>query len=505
MTKSIRLMALAAFVLTAPASVAGAAPGDAAAPERNARFGQELDSFIQKLRAPAFMPPGMAIVVVHGDQTIFEKAYGTRDNRTNAPLTLDTPMYNGSVTKAYTGVLAAILDAEGTLPLSATVKDIWGIALPPPLDAGTATAERLLSHSAEIDAGGLTMRSVTTGEVDAAHVPLHLARFAKPESAPGFEYNNYGPFIWSAMAEKRTGVPWRDLLPQKVLRPLGLTRSATTLEAFGAEAVARCHPRVAGAWRSDPPKPTALMNAAGGMYASPRDEAKFLKAMITDGASANGAIPSTILRRSWQRAAVQDRDLWGMHRDGYGLGWDLGSFQGHRFVSRSGGYPGCGAISVFFPALKFGVVAMSNGGIGANSLHAAIFGHALDLWTGVASAESKGDQRIRNLHKELAAAVAEADAGDPRLAKTKPIVPADWTAAEGAYRNERLGNARVVLDGDNLRLQLGVFSGILQHVGGDAFLLWDDPEDKATTFSFIRKNGTIVAFMLDDDRYDRVG
>jgi CubicO group peptidase (beta-lactamase class C family) len=501
MIKTGMMLALSALVMPIAAPVAGRSP----APIASAGFQRNLGAFIARLRDDANAPPGTAVIVVHRGETVFEAAYGVRDSRDGAPLTLDAPMYNASVTKAYTGVLAAVLDADGTLPLSASLTDVWpALGLPAPLDATTITAERLLSHLSGIRAGGLMFRSVFTGDIDAQRVPDHLARYAAV-GREGFDYQNLGPFIWSAMAEARTGLPWRDLLRRRVLGPLGLRHSAGRLEAFAPGSIARCHARVGGAWRSDAPKPTVLMNAAGGMFTSPRDAAAFLNAMITDGVSAGGAIPAAVLRRSWQPASAQDREIWGMRRDGYGLGWDLGSIDGRRFVSRSGGYVGCRAISLFLPELQLGIVVMSNGDAGVNDYHAAIASQAIDEWTRAPRAAAQAEQRLMQVRTAMAAAIAEADTADSRLSNAAPIDPADWRGALGHYRNERLGDFDLVPDGRGLRLIGGAFSGALHHLGGDSFLIQVELDTGTDDLEMVRDEaGRIVALMWDDDRYERV-
>lgn len=468
-------------------------------------YRKKLNVFIRQLRATPHAVPGTAVVVVHGDRTVFEKAYGVRNLATRAPMTLDTPVYNASVTKAYTGLLAAILDVDGTLPLSATLIDVWPeITLPKPLDPRSVSVSKLLSHSSGIRAGGLNFRSVWTGQVQMSDVPKHLARFATPQRA-GFVYDNLGPFIWSAMAYTRTGLHWPDLLRQRVLTPLGLSRTSARLEDFSSDEVARCHPRVRGAWRSIPPKPTPVLNAAGGMYASARDEATFLKAFITDGESSNGRILGAALRRTWQKESEQDRNMWGFHRDGYGLGWDLGTITGYRFVSRSGGYPGCRAISMFFPAHKLGVVVMSNGDAAANTYNSAILAQAVDAWTDPSNASRRAQGRITMTHQAMANAVGDADAGDARLSRARVTDPRVATDALGHYRSERLGNFEIATHNGEMIVTGGVFSAPLRHLGGDSFVILAAFGTAVETLDLIRdRSGRVSGFMWDDDRFDRV-
>jgi CubicO group peptidase (beta-lactamase class C family) len=506
--RALRLILLAAMA-TSSLSLAETPPQQVTPPSRPAprAYAAALGNFIEQLRATPAAPPGTVVIVTHRGRTLFERAYGVRNIETGDPLTLDTPIYNASVTKAYTGLLAAMFDAEGVLPIDAPITETWrGLRLPPGIDARGVTIGALLSHSAPLNADGLVYRTVVSGEgTGVADVRNYLETQALPRE-PTFEYSNAGPVIWAAMMEARTGIHWREMLQRRILQPLAMRRSSARTEDFRPGQIARCHPRSAGAWRSTPPKPTAVMNAAGGMFTSGRDAARFIQLFATEGASERGKISPVLLRRTWQKQSPQDRDIFGTHRDGYGLGWDLGTVLGQRFVSRSGGYAGCRSMALFLPENGLGVVVLTNGDVGANSHNAAIFHQAIDLWTGGAGATARGATRISEYQTAALAEVARADKGSPGLAEVRRLDPAAWRGAEGRYANDRLGSVDVKLEAGELRIQLGVSSGRLLWVGGDAFLAIVDPDPAPEAFRFERAaDGKVNALVFDNDRFTRRG
>lgn len=466
-------------------------------------FPSQLAAFIERLRADPSAPPGFAVVAVRRDGTVFEGAYGVRDSASGASMTLDTPIYNASTTKAYTGLLASVLDARGQLPLTTSLRDVWpALKLPSGLDPAAITVERLLSHTSGLRAGGLIYRSVTTGEVTASYVPEHLARYATREKS-GFVYSNLGPFVYSVLVETRTGVPWREAIAREVFKPLGLSKTTARLEDFDATDVAHCHYWQEGAWQRAPHKPTAVMNAAGGMYTSGRDTGRFLKAFLTDGASADNRIPAAVLRQTWERFAEQDRELWGLHRDGYGLGWDLGTYDGHRFVARSGGYTGCRSIALFLPAEGFGIAVLSVGDTGVNVFNAAIVEQAIDYWLGSASAQQRSEERIAEWRR-----IAAGEFAAIRNRKPAPHAPLENTLAQavaGTFENERLGRLSLSPEQDSLVLRAGVWTADIIHVGGDRFIAAERGTAESTTLRIIRDSADrVTAVVLDDDRFDRV-
>jgi CubicO group peptidase (beta-lactamase class C family) len=472
---------------------------------RRASFQRDLSAFIDRIRGDANAPPGFVVVATDSEGTLFEGAYGMRNLATGAPMTLDTPIYNASVTKAYTGLLAAILDEQGILPLAATLRDVWpDLALPAPLDAAAIDARHLLSHTSRIDAGGLIFRSVSTGDISAADVPQHLSRYARA-GPQAFVYANTGPFIYSAMVEARTGEAWSSALERHVLAPIGLSRTIARLEALPSDDIAHCHGRLGGAWRTVPHKPTATMNAAGGMYASGRDSARFLRAFLSEGASVGGRISAAALRETWTPAARQDRALWGMRRDGYGLGWDLGNFEGHRFVSRSGGYSGCRAIILFLPDDDFELAILSVGDAAVNTFNAAILGQAVDLRTGTPDAEVRADARIAEYAHTAAAEMTRIEAAEADIPPPAAIDASYARAVVGVYKHERLGRITVAAEGNGLFVTGGVFRGDLLRVDGDRFLILSRAEVDSQTFNFQRaQSGEVSGFLWDDDLYVRV-
>ena len=243
------------------AAVAFAAPTHAVPNTDMSAFQQAIGGYFEALRKDAYAPPGFAVVVVQGDRTVFARAYGLRDIQAKAPLSLHDPIYVGSSTKAYTGLLAAELDRQAIVPLSTTLKDVWpSLTLPDGLDPSAVSAAKLLSHSAPISDNGLAFISNATGDWTVENVPAHLAKYARPMTKP-FQYSNFGPFLYSVMVEKRTGLRWRDALRRYVLQPLGLKETSARIEDFGADRIGRCNTVSASAsgWQQVAPKPSVIL------------------------------------------------------------------------------------------------------------------------------------------------------------------------------------------------------------------------------------------------------
>ena len=189
-----------------------------------------------------------------------------------------------------------------------------------------------------------------------------------------------------------------------------MNRTSARAGDFPRDQLALCHARWAGGWQPTPPKPDILMSPAGGMFASGRDTARFIQLFATDGATARSRIPARTLRRTWAREIGNQQEFLGMQRDGYGLGWDLGTILGQPMVSRGGTFTGCRSVILFLPESGLGVVVLSNGDTAGHAHNEAILVQAVDLWTGPPGAAERGAQRIADYQARAARDTARVDA-----------------------------------------------------------------------------------------------
>ena len=175
------------------------------------------------------------VSVSRGDDVDVERAYGLADRAHGIPITVDTRFGIASGTKGFTALVVMSLVDEGRLELAAPVRPVLGRDLPLIDDA--VTVEQLITHTSGI---GDYVDESTDGELDdyQLRVPVHtlgttegyvaaLDGFA-PKFAPGdrFEYCNSGYVVLALVAERVTGVPFADLVTNRVTGPAGMTRTS---------------------------------------------------------------------------------------------------------------------------------------------------------------------------------------------------------------------------------------------------------------------------------------
>ena len=95
--------------------------------------------------------PGVSAVVIRQNELIFAGASGVADLETASPMTADTVMYMGSLTKILTAVLALQLVESDLLGLTDPVA---GIAVGSESDESAIRVDHLLTHSAGLEREG---------------------------------------------------------------------------------------------------------------------------------------------------------------------------------------------------------------------------------------------------------------------------------------------------------------------------------------------------------------
>jgi len=405
--------------------------------------------------------PAVSAVVVHGEETPLLLAQGALRAGHGTTADASSRFYIASQTKSFVGLLAVELDAQGVLPLSTTLAEVWPeLRLPAPAEPARITIADLLTHQAPLRTDTLNLLSAYVRELPAADYPALLAEHTQPRE-PGFAYANLGYLIYGAALEARTGRPWQDHLQQRVLQPLQLRYVHPRSSEVAQKALAWNHQWDGQRWLATPPKPDALMHAAGGLYASSADMARWLRANLR--LRSPSGRPSRASFERAQRAVVEaklaDREFV---CDGYSLGWYTCGYRGHRVLMHPGSYRGAVSVSLLLPDLDAGLSFAVNS-------DSAIEGFAMELmkaFIGLAHGDGSEHARLRQavqayperlarLVESRREAVASASA-DPSWGgwAWKPTRE-ELQAYVGEFESARLGRMRVRLGPDGLEASLG--------------------------------------------------
>jgi serine-type D-Ala-D-Ala carboxypeptidase/endopeptidase len=225
--------------------------------------------------------PGAQVAIVMRDDAIWERSFGVRDLASSAPMTADTLIQVGSVTKIFTASLISELVAERAVNWS----DSLGERLPGVVirtDLADITLDELLTHTARLPAN-----PPNRVDVDGIMQPYSIAQLYASLSdpavklvQPGRAYSNWGYALLGHVAEKAAGKRLEEMLRERIFEPLGMTSSKIKLSAADERRLAVHY------WPEDKPlvpRPSWIFGEVagfGGITSTAGDLAKFLRHQI---------------------------------------------------------------------------------------------------------------------------------------------------------------------------------------------------------------------------------
>jgi len=169
------------------------------------------------------------------DDLVVERAYGLAQRGAGIPNAVDTRFGIASGAKGLTALTVVSLIEDGTLDLAARARTFLGEDLP--LVRDDVTVEHLLAHRSGIgdyldeDASGeitdyvlpVPVHTLAATEDYLAVLDGHAAKFRAGE---GFSYCNGGYVVLALIAERASGVPFYELVAERVCRPAEMDGTA---------------------------------------------------------------------------------------------------------------------------------------------------------------------------------------------------------------------------------------------------------------------------------------
>ena len=231
------------------------------------------------------------IRVDRGDRTEVAKAYGLAHRGLEIPNDVDTRFAIASGTKGLTALAVVSLIEDGCSSCRRTARSVLGSDLPL-IDDGV-TVEQLLAHRSGIgdyldeDAGDFELsdylmpvpvHELATTEDYLAVLAGHPTKFAPGER---FAYCNSGYVVLALIAERVSGVPFHDLVRERVCEPAGMhdTEFLRSDELPGNAALG--YLEVEGVWRSNVFHLPVRGSGDGGIYTTVGDMSSLWKAFFS--------------------------------------------------------------------------------------------------------------------------------------------------------------------------------------------------------------------------------
>jgi CubicO group peptidase (beta-lactamase class C family) len=427
--------------------------------------------------------PGLELVVLQNGEVLIAEGLGLRNVEQNLPATPTTLFHHGSTGKAFTGVLAGTLVDAGLLEWDRPIREY----LPDFRLHNSAIGERitvidLLSHRSGLarhEWVWLANPSLSRAEL------VHRLRYLESnlDLRTTFEYSNLAYVTVGHLIASVTGSTWEEEMRRRVLEPLGMDRTVTSVDMAQtrehAEPYGSGEPRRPIPWRrSDQIAP------AGQMISCAEDIARWLALQLSDGEVCGHERGSTPRRMISAAALAETKrlrtplDVPGpdpdMHFYGYACGWIIGTYRGRRLVWHNGGIDGFKTDIALMPDDGIAVAVSCN--VLQTELPFAVAFHTLDVLLGEKPRPWSENLRATDEESEKPAERVEAP-------ETQPSHPLDEYS--GDYEHPGYGTLHVEMHDRDLRVRLGELDMEAHYRHYDTWKLHYDPLDSSWPLTFL--------------------
>ncbi len=169
--------------------------------------------------------PGAAVLIMVGDDVVFDRGYGIADLSDGRPIDGDTFFNIASVSKQFTAVAVLQLAERGLLSLDDEVRKYFPEFADPIWEG--IFIKHLLSHSSGIpDArSGLTLEQRIGGDEALATAYLYGLDRVNFEPGTNYEYINPTFVLLGLLVERVSGMEFTEFVTQNIFRPAGMERT----------------------------------------------------------------------------------------------------------------------------------------------------------------------------------------------------------------------------------------------------------------------------------------
>lgn len=337
-----------ALVVIALVSALGPAAGS---PPPADDLAAKIDAVMSAVYKPG--EPGAAVLVRKDGRTVFRQGYGLADLELGVPVAPDMVFRLGSITKQFTAVAVLLLAQEGRLGLQDEITRF----LPDYPTAGRKiTVEHLLTHTSGIRSYTdmpewlpLWRKDMTVKEL----IDLFKDKPMGFDPGTSWAYNNSGYVLLGAIIEKASGKAYEAFLEDRIFKPLGLKN---TFYDHTDRVVPR---RVRGYERGE----GGFVNASYLSMTQPYAAGSLMSTVDDLAAWSDAVFSGKLVRREWLDKAFKPYVLSDGESTGYGYGWFVADFAGHRSIEHGGGINGFTTYGMTFPEDGLFVAILTNSAV----------------------------------------------------------------------------------------------------------------------------------------------
>ncbi len=422
---------------------------------------QKIDSAVQKIMEKIPVVPGIAICLVDDNGPLLAKGYGWANRENNVRADENTLFYIASNTKAFMGLVAAMLDNEKKIVLDSSFKKYFTALQFKNEISNKITNRHLLTHTSGIQNNPIVFRMAFSGDIEKQTILGLLGDATKTVTEPGvFDYDNLGYNIYGLAMQEYLHKKWQDVLQERIFAPLGMTRTTSYISLAEKNKWPIAAPYTAygekGLTKLNFVKADNTMQSAGGIITSAADISKWLQLQITQGKLNNRQVfPTEIIKATQTGFAPYEKGPGPTPTGKYALGWYISKWDQQDFIFHHGGYPGYKSYISFMPGKKIGLAIFANeGSIGENVVDILAV-YIYDLVRGITGADNSFTKSVEELEARHLKAAESIQRSIAERAKRTSQLTMPLNAYTGTYRHERFGDMVVKEENNVLAVQFG--------------------------------------------------
>ena len=415
---------------------------------------------------------GAAIAVVKDGEVVLAKGYGVRNAGTKAFVDTTTLFNIASCTKSFTAASVAALVDQGKLDWDDPVsKHLPKLRFSDEYMTQHATLRDLLCHRTGLQRADLIF---TLGHLKRDEL-LERITWLKPQAAfrTKLTYSNVMYAVLGEVVASTANQSWKEFVKVELFEPLEMHSTTFSIGKKDRPKFAPRHWRDEGNITSRR-VPVYDATAAGGIYSTADDMAKWLQFQLTAGRVSDRQVISEqairemhAMQHSIPVLRTPKDNPYAARFYGFGLGWVTLDYRGRKLVMHTGAW---GAVVALVPEENLGVVVLSN--LDWNGMAGMLMYRVLDSYC----SDSESVWRTDNFkqfdsegpgHAYRSRDRERAELEAFRAKESKPVLPPAEYA--GQFRSSLFGDLQVLQKDERLSLMVGPFTTELMHWENDVF------------------------------------
>jgi len=289
---------------------------------------------------------GLSLAVIRNGKPVVNKGYGLSNVELNIPVTSESVIRLGSVSKQFFTTAIMKLMEEGKLSIEDSVHKFFPDA---PETWRSIKIKNLMSHTSGLQREGPAYDNFKIQpDLDIIKSAYKLPLDFKPEEK--YQYSNLAYFILAEIIKQVSGMPWQDYIHDKLFVPAGMNNSYLT-DFYNII------PNRANGYMHNQ---DTLINAtamyairpSGGFLSTSSDMIKWEKAIREE---------KIILKKEdWEQLwqpFIKTSDNVNSY---YGFGWSIDEYKKHKMVLHNGSNIGFRSIFVRFVNDALSIIILTN-------------------------------------------------------------------------------------------------------------------------------------------------